>query len=225
MPQTDKPFLNRSRIAGFIIVAWLFVVSVLSFSDHAALSELYRQSDRTDEQAMVEALQIHIAQLTGQVADVSNRVDEQRYSTDVDEKLLSLEQAFVLMQERYQQSPDVGEAVHEVMNRLDQMDAQIKLLQQAQKAAPPAPINPVKKDTQTQGSYSEPEFILLGVELRGSQQLLSVAPKGSRNIGDIKLIQPGDMVGMWQLESFDNTQATFTSHGRSKTFPIPKGTL
>jgi len=230
MPHTEKPCLNRSRIVACVIVAWLFVISVLSFADHAALSELRQQSDRADEQAMVEALQINIAKLMGQVSDVSDRLDdEQHVSADVQEKLLSLEQAVQQVQERYQQSPDVREALIGIMNRLDQMGEQIRVLQQTPETVlpttPTSPASPVSKETPKPRSYPQADFVLLGVELRGDQRLLSVAPNGSRSIGEIRLLRPGESIGVWQLKSFDNTQATFTahgSHGRSQTFTIPK---
>jgi len=217
----EKPLFNKHQIVTCIVVAWLFVVSVLSFSDHAALSDLYQQSSRTDEEAKIATLQIDVSELTQQMDELSR---QQRLVFNVEEKLLSLERSVQQMRDQ-QQSQNISDELSRLNQRLDGIDEQIKALQQIPKTV--QPINPASKETPKPRSYPEADFVLLGVELRGAQQLLSVAPKGSRSIGEIRLLQigdtVGDTVGAWQLKAFDNTQATFTSNGRSKTFTIPGG--
>jgi len=166
MSHTEKPCLNRSRIAACVIVAWLLVLSILSFADHAALSDLYQQSDHADEQAMVEALQINIAKLMGQVAEVSDRLDdEQHVSADVQEKLLSLERTLQQVQGQHQ-NLNISDELSRLNHRLDQIDVQIKNLQQASQVVAPTPIpqpaSPVSKETPKPRSYPQADFVLLG---------------------------------------------------------------
>lgn len=58
-----------------------------------------------------------------------------------------------------------------------------------------------------------PPFQVIGVESRGSERFLAVAPPGSTRLDEIQLIRPGDTQQAWRLDSLDGTSAQFMVNG------------
>ncbi|RMM86569.1 hypothetical protein ALQ70_02712, partial [Pseudomonas savastanoi pv. glycinea] len=61
-----------------------------------------------------------------------------------------------------------------------------------------------------------------GVEYRGGERFLSVAPPGSTQLSQLNLIRPGDMVAgsNWQLNSLDDSRALFSINGSPRILPL-----
>jgi len=67
-----------------------------------------------------------------------------------------------------------------------------------------------------------PPFELIGIEHRGGQEFLAVAPRGSTQLHQINLIRPGDSVmgTRWKLSSLEGTSAKFDVAGTSQTVAL-----
>ena len=67
-----------------------------------------------------------------------------------------------------------------------------------------------------------PPFDLLGIEHRGGQEFLAVAPRGSTQLHQINLIRPGESVmgTRWKLSSLEGTSAKFDIAGTSQTVAL-----
>ncbi len=50
---------------------------------------------------------------------------------------------------------------------------------------------------------------LLGVELRGAERFLAVAPAGSLTLNEVRLLRDGDRFGAWTLKHLDRQRAVF----------------
>ncbi|PHN67606.1 hypothetical protein AO286_25600 [Pseudomonas syringae] len=63
---------------------------------------------------------------------------------------------------------------------------------------------------------------MVGVEYRGGERFLSVAPPGSTQLSQLNLIRPGDMVAgsNWQLNSLDDSRALFSINGSPRILPL-----
>jgi TolA-binding protein len=57
---------------------------------------------------------------------------------------------------------------------------------------------------------------LLGIELRGAERFLAVAPAGSRALNEVRLLRDGDRFGAWMLKRLDRQQAVFTAPGQAE---------
>ncbi|HHK4227633.1 TPA: methyl-accepting chemotaxis protein, partial [Pseudomonas aeruginosa] len=67
-----------------------------------------------------------------------------------------------------------------------------------------------------------PPFSILGVEYRGGERFLSVAPPGSTQLSQIYLIRQGDAVAgtTWRLTDLDDRTAHFDVAGASRSVRI-----
>lgn len=71
---------------------------------------------------------------------------------------------------------------------------------------------------------SPPPFTVVGVEYRGGERFLSVAPPGSTRLSQLFLVRPGDMIdgSNWRLSSLDDSRAQFNINGASRIVPLSK---
>ncbi len=66
-----------------------------------------------------------------------------------------------------------------------------------------------------------PPFDVIGVESRGSEFFLAVAPNTAKSLSEIKLYREQDtVVGAWKLTRIDMDKAVFSVHGRDVTVAI-----
>ncbi|MFA0941297.1 hypothetical protein ACDH53_28435, partial [Pseudomonas tremae] len=77
------------------------------------------------------------------------------------------------------------------------------------------PVPSRKATAQTKVPEAPPPFSVVGVEYRGGERFLSVAPPGSTQLSQLNLIRPGEMVAgsNWQLNSLDDSRALFSING------------
>jgi hypothetical protein len=71
---------------------------------------------------------------------------------------------------------------------------------------------------------SPPPFTVVGVEYRGGERFLSVAPPGSTRLSQLYLVRPGDTIdgSNWRLSSLDDSRAQFSINGTSRIVPLNK---
>lgn len=93
------------------------------------------------------------------------------------------------------------------------------------------PIAPLKPKLATQARKggplvkpieSAPPFSVIGVEYRGGERFLAVAPLGSTQLSQLYLVRPGDTIGgsNWKLSGLDDTHAQFNINGAPRTLSL-----
>ena len=111
---------------------------------------------------------------------------------------------------------------------VDSVAAQLKELQlrhsDAANAKPPSP-NPSTRKASSKAKTKKsgyPPFDVVGLEYRGGQEFLAVAPIGSNQLSQIQLLRPGDGVSgtSWRLRSVDSASASFDVAGVSQTVAL-----
>ncbi|WP_122256929.1 MULTISPECIES: hypothetical protein, partial [Pseudomonas syringae group] len=134
------------------------------------------------------------------------------------------------------QAQDAAQQAAATMQEVVVMNARIEELQvklQDLRAAKPASVQisaakpktppPSRKATaQAKAAEVPPPFSVVGVEYRGGERFLSVAPPGSTQLSQLNLIRPGDMVAgsNWQLNSLDDSRALFSINGSTRILPL-----
>ncbi|HGP3028014.1 TPA: methyl-accepting chemotaxis protein [Pseudomonas aeruginosa] len=107
---------------------------------------------------------------------------------------------------------------------VETLDGSVRTLQEKQAKAPPLIVPPPKR-----GAFpvkpkpiEPPPFSILGVEYRGGERFLSVAPPGSTQLSQIYLIRQGDAVAgtTWRLTDLDDRTAHFDVAGASRSVRI-----
>ncbi|MBN4180607.1 hypothetical protein [Pseudomonas savastanoi] len=113
--------------------------------------------------------------------------------------------------------------IEELQVKLQDMRAVQAASAQVTAAAKPKTPAPSRKATaQTKVQGAPPPFSVVGVEYRGGERFLSVAPPGSTQLSQLNLVRPGDMVAgsNWQLNSLDDSRALFSINGSTRILPL-----
>lgn len=94
--------------------------------------------------------------------------------------------------------------------RLEQVEQQLLDLRAQPSPPPPTPsaTKPKKADRPKPVPLSPP-FSVLGVESRGGERFLAVAPHDSRTLIDVRLLHSGEQLGTWQLKVLEPNSAIF----------------
>lgn len=72
---------------------------------------------------------------------------------------------------------------------------------------------PSQKKTAPKPVVMTPPFDVVGIEVRGGERFLSIAPAGSTRLDQIALIRPGDVRQSWRLEKIGQSTAEFLVSG------------
>lgn len=83
----------------------------------------------------------------------------------------------------------------------------------------PSPSQPPRR-TRTPKKVAEPAFQILGRELRGGEDFLSIGPRGAQALGQTRLIRIGESYSGWRLESIDEQFAVFVADGVTQRLSI-----
>jgi len=95
--------------------------------------------------------------------------------------------------------------------RLEHVEQQLLGLK-TQPSLPPPTSSSAKpnKAARPKSAPLSPPFSVLGVESRGGERFLAVAPPDSRSLKDIRLLHNGEQLGAWQLKVLEPNAAIFT---------------
>lgn len=66
-----------------------------------------------------------------------------------------------------------------------------------------------------------PPFAVLGIELRGGEEFLTVAPHDAQSLAQVRMLRPGESEGEWKLERIEGRTAVFERAGNVERVPIP----
>lgn len=94
--------------------------------------------------------------------------------------------------------------------RLEQVEQQLLDLRTQQSPPPPtSSANKPKKAARPKPAPLPPPFSVLGVESRGGERFLAVAPHNSRALMDVRLLHSGEQLGAWRLKVLEPNSAIF----------------
>ncbi|WP_226505916.1 MULTISPECIES: chemotaxis protein [Pseudomonas] len=94
--------------------------------------------------------------------------------------------------------------------RIEQLEQQFVDLKTQPSPPPPTPSTPKPKQTAHPKSVPlSPPFSVLGVESRGGESFLAVAPHDSRSLMDVRLLHSGEQFGAWHLKVLEPNSAVF----------------
>ena len=94
--------------------------------------------------------------------------------------------------------------------RLEHVEQQ--LLELKTQPSPPPPTSSAAKPKKTARLKPVPlslPFSVLGVEFRGGERFLAVAPHDSRSLTDVRLLHSGEQLGAWHLKVLESNSAIF----------------
>lgn len=207
----------RARIRRLLVVAWLTLISAGVLIDHVTLSHLSQKTRSTAQNSDVESLQAALSTIEQQVALIKRQPSGISQSDFVasrqtqDERLGKLEQA-------------LDSSAHEndliaLQTRLAQLET--RLAQTRQTPPPSSGQNHHRAMPPVQPAVIEPPFTPLGIEQRGGETFLSIAPAGIRSLTQVRVLHTGESESNWRLEALDGKTATFRVNGRLQPITVP----
>lgn len=80
---------------------------------------------------------------------------------------------------------------------------------------------PPSSGEESQTAGVPPPFTILGAELRGGEDFLTVAPREAHSLFEIRVLRPGETDGGWKLDAIEGRAAVFETAHRLQRVPIP----
>ncbi|WP_313054339.1 hypothetical protein [Pseudomonas lopnurensis] len=215
MPGTRQH--RHSTLMRAVTATWLLLISAAVVINHVALSHLSGQVETLATSARVEALEQRLAEAIEQLAQPQTWPDalpQARYETErtaLEQRLSAIEQAL--------SSHSTEAALQPLQARLEQLEARFTAPRPAPHAAPrprlPAPPTPKE---------AEPPFRVMGSELRGGEQFLSILPANTNGhaLAQIRLLRPSEIESGWYLERVEGDTAIFRHGDDTRRLPGPR---
>lgn len=220
------------------IAAGLLVLGGIIAYQQYQLTNLVRAVNGAAEKVSIDALQNRVSAIDDRLDTVSGqplvtmedfRNSQQALSTRIDAVQASAKQAQEAATEATRSSASAGDLLvlkADVESLEDKLQKIGKPQAQATAPVPKAPPSKPKPKLAAVKAplppQEPPPFQMVGLEYRGGERFLSVAPAGSTRLSQIYLIRPGEVVSgsTWRLKSVDERTATFDAGGTTRTLSI-----
>ena len=197
---------------------WLVIGSGL-LHHQQRLDELQRQqldaSRLPTLQSEFDALRTTQIQLQSEVDDLAHQLTRfNQTRAQLDERLTHQQAQLTALL-----NPPEDPRWHSLSLRIRQLETRT--------TQPPKPVASVRKPAArpapARAMPAVPALpLLIGVELRGAERFLAVAPADSLTLNEVRLLRDGDRFGAWTLRRLDHQAAFFASPGQpDQTLALP----
>lgn len=228
--------LSRPTRTTLILSLCLVVLAGTLGYQHHQLSQLSNSMAATADKESLDALLARLGKVDERLDTVDGkhlvtnedfRSGQQALSNRIDAVQAYAKQATESTQELTRNAASSGELVV-LKASVETLDSRIHELSKTQIKQPAAPSKPkavARKPPPTPKPNTgvvipqAPPFTVVGIEYRGGERFLSVAPPGSTQLNQIYLIRPGDAVAgtAWRLNALDGRSARFDVAGTTQT--------
>ncbi|SFH38536.1 MULTISPECIES: hypothetical protein [unclassified Pseudomonas] len=196
----------QSRLKRWTPPLVLTLMSCVLASHQVSLSKLaqglsgYPDVNRLEHlESTVLGLEQSVLQVQQTARYVPNRNDLEALQVDLNKRLANLENS---------------SATHTAQQDLRPLLQRLERLESSQKSITQTPTpKQAKPSIQKPKKGAEPSFQILGLELRGAVQFLSVAPVGVQALDQSQLLRIGDTYLGWKLDRLDEQTAVFSANG------------
>lgn len=219
------------------LAAGLLILGAIIALQQYQLSSLSRTVNGAAEKVSIDALQNRVSAIDDRLDTVSGkplvtmedfRISQQALSSRIDAVQATATQAHESAVEATRSSATAGDLLV-LKADLESLDGKLQKMSkpqaQATAPAPKASSKPKPKPAQVKAPpipQDPTPFQMVGLEYRGGERFLSVAPTGSTRLSQIYLIRPGEVVSgsNWRLRAVDERTATFDAGGTTRTLSI-----
>ena len=209
-----------STVFHLCLAAWIVVLSVLVFKNMSMISGLQNDASATENHVQLELLEAQVNKFSEQLVQLNRQQDFaamqfrlDRLELDYKERMAQLDGQLsgVAMQADISQIKE--QLQQQIVNELQSIKA-AAAAQAATAQAPASKPQPVRANP-------IPPFKVLGVELRGGRQLLSVISTEKDSSDAVALLAVGGFLGNWQLDAIDGDAAVFKTGAQTHRIRIP----
>lgn len=230
-----------SRTTSILGVCLVVLAGMLGY-EHHQLTKLSTSLAATADKESLDALLTRLGKVDERLDTVAGknlvtnedfRAGQQALSNRIDAAQSYAKQATESAQEISQNAASAGELVV-LKASVETLDSRLQALSQSRiKQTNAVPLKPKLKPVARQPKRPTPSatttvtpqtppFTVVGIEYRGGERFLSVAPPGSTQLNQIYLIRPGDAVAgtAWRLNALDGRSARFDVAGTPQTVTV-----
>lgn len=219
-----------------IAAGLLILCANIAFQQYQ-LSTLSRTVNGAAEKVSIDALQSRVSAINDRLDTMSSkplvtmedfRISQQALSSRIDAVQATATQAHEAAAEATRSSATAGdllvlkadlELLAGKLQKMSTPETQATALARKASSKPKSKPAPVKAPPIPQ---DPPPFQMVGLEYRGGERFLAIAPSGSTRLSQIYLIRPGEVVSGsgWRLKSVNERTATFDVAGNARTLNI-----
>lgn len=204
--------LRQPTLLAVAGVAWLAFISALVLINYVAWSNSDASSVVDERLLLLEVRLDAVVERLEQDRRQPVKVPLARYDSDrhaLEQRLAAIEHA-------------LGESL--LASELRALQARLDVLEARPLPRPASVSTPrprTRAATSTRAAPAEPDFRVLGVELRGGERFVSILPSGAGSLSQARLLLIGEEEGGWRLDAIEAGSATFGKAGAVHHLPIP----
>ena len=217
---SDPTSAGPVRLFHIAAAVWLLILSALVGIDHRRPKPLIESHPQSTEQARLADLATKVASLDETIARMGREpaaVSAAAYAKAARAQNTRLDQIEHALADTVTTSDLVP-----LEGRLTHVETEVLRLRRPRPHLPPvadrASHNLKASDSSMRAA---PPFTVLGVELRGGEPFLALAPAHAHALSETQLLRPGETYEDWTLEALDRTIAVFVTSGEVRRLPIP----
>lgn len=211
----------HGKASRVVTTIWLLVLSVLVGFDHVQIEQRMKAhppdaqaAKLTDLEGELTALQLVISAIQRQPTPV-RATEFEGFERAESEQLTHIETSLTDVVHVAEITP--------LEQQLNHLAAEVWRLRHP---LPPrtqsaAHVAPPSSGEESQTAGVPPPFTILGAELRGGADFLTVAPREAHSLFEIRVLRPGETDGGWKLDAIEGRAAVFETAGRLQRVPIP----
>lgn len=222
----------KSKLPTLLVCAAFVVLFIWTVVQQIQISRM-GNADQADRQELaLKGVNEHVSVLAEELATVTDKQKDVMLRTDFAAAQDELSKKVDNLKEQVSNIKQSGGSdaeylafkaqIESIQAGMDALDKRITALSQRPvPAAQPVKAFPKPRSTPTQPVVKlNPPFQVIGVEDRGGERFLSIAPAGSTRLDQIMLIRPGDTRYDWELRSLGSTTAEFQVHGSTQVLTL-----
>lgn len=204
--------LRQPTLLAVAGVAWLAFISALVLINYVASSNSDDSSVVDERLLLLEVRMDAVVERLAQDQRQPVRVPLARYDSDqhaLEQRLAAIEHA-------------LGERL--LASELGALQARLGVLEARPLPRPVSVSTPrprTRAATSTRTAPAEPDFRVMGIELRGGERFVSILSSGSDALSQARLLLIGEEEGGWRLDAIKAGNATFRKAGAVHHLQIP----
>lgn len=204
---------SRSGWHRIAVTAGLLLASVLSIVNSVQLARLQTEDHANAQSMNIQTLAVRIDALEKQVGAIK-QLPKAILQSDFDAVRQTLEQRLSRM-EQLQNTDARSDDVLTLQARVNEIESRLKKATAQRTPTHPRTAAAIKPQA------PEPPFSVVGVELRGNEQFLTIATPGATSLSQVRLLREGETDSGWQFLAVDAHVAVFRVFDQTLRVTIP----
>jgi hypothetical protein len=190
-------------------IVFLLLTGALAVDTRVEVSRLAEEGRAASQDAQLQVLAAHVADLAQQVERVGQAPDavpRARYESERE----AVQQRFAAIEHALNDRPPAADP-QPLLDRLARLEE--RLAQSPPQPAPAPDALPRPPET-PRPKPAVPPFQALGVESRAGERFVAILPAGANALSQVRLLRVGDRESGWRLESIEAGAAVFSRAGQ-----------